>query len=145
MTSELLAAAAEIAERESIGAESVTDSVNMKTLPPRIADGNAAVKQWREMYESVQQTNQAILKKVARYERAFSEWAKGCSCVEVCKPWQCQDCTEAYFKSLAGLPLPPEATEPVKCAACGGNWSIKSDTSPCFTTCPTCNGMGVSK
>jgi hypothetical protein len=38
--------------------------------------------------------------KAERYEKAFSEWAKGCSCTEVREPWRCQECTEAYFKAL---------------------------------------------
>ncbi len=49
---------------------------------------------------SLQAENARLKAEAERYEKSFSEWAKGCSCTEVCEPWQCQDCTEAYFKSL---------------------------------------------
>jgi hypothetical protein len=50
---------------------------------------------------------------------------------------------KSYKDALAPLPEPPAAPEPQVCEACGGSKLVKSDTSPCHVTCPTCNGTGA--
>ena len=80
--------------------------------------------------------------KVLDFEESCKEWVKGCSCASVSRPWECVECTRAFYEHVQKLIA---AQIPKSCGAelaMGQHWAFCGETDMGQTMPALCTECG---